>query len=105
MLNSLHTLPFNNLSGREFKSNFENTNGVLLDVRTPEEFAAGHIEGSLNIDIFNPNFRDLIDALDNTKEYFVYCRSGNRSGQACMLMSELGLKSNNLMGGIGAWPF
>lgn len=105
MLNSLHTLPFNNLSGREFKSNFENTNGVLLDVRTPEEYAAGHIEGALNIDIFNPNFRDLIDALDNSKEYFVYCRSGNRSGQACMLMAELGYKSNNLMGGIGAWPF
>lgn len=105
MLNSLHTLPFNNLNGRDFKSNFENTNGVLLDVRTPEEFAAGHIEGAINIDIFNPDFRDRIDVLDKNKEYYVYCRSGNRSGQACMLMAEMGYKSNNLMGGIGAWPF
>ncbi len=104
MLNSLHTLPFNNLNGRDFKSNFENANGVLLDVRTPEEFTAGHIDGSINIDIFNPDFRDQIDSLDKSKEYFVYCRSGNRSGQACMLMTELGYKSNNLMGGIAAWP-
>ncbi len=104
MLNSLHTLPSNNSHARAFKSNFESNNGVLLDVRTPEEFAAGHIEGSVNIDIFNPDFRDQIDALDKNKEYFVYCRSGNRSGQACMLMAELGYKSNNLMGGIGAWP-
>jgi hypothetical protein len=98
MLNSLHTLPFNNLNGREFKSNFENANGVLLDVRTPEEFAAGHIQGSVNIDIFNPDFRDQIDALDKSKEYFVL--QGQSLREACMLMAKF--KSNNLMGGIGA---
>ena len=105
MLNTLSPLPFNNLGGREFKMKFENKNGVLLDVRTPDEFNAGHIEGAINLDIFSPSFRDAIEDLEKDKEYFVYCRSGNRSAQACMLMSELGYQSNNLQGGISAWPF
>lgn len=105
MLNTLSALPFNNMNGREFKMSFENKNGVLIDVRTPDEFNAGHIEGAINLDIFNPSFRNEIENLSKDKEYFVYCRSGNRSAQACMLMSELGLQSNNLYGGISAWPF
>jgi rhodanese-related sulfurtransferase len=50
------------------------------------------------------NFKNEIEQLDKNKTYFVYCRSGNRSGQACMMMSDLSLKAYNLIGGIGAWP-
>ena len=94
-----------NLHGSEFKAQFEqDSNAVLLDVRTPDEFNGGHIPNSINLDIMSFNFKNEIEQLDKNKTYFVYCRSGNRSGQACMMMSDLGLKAYNLIGGIGAWP-
>jgi rhodanese-related sulfurtransferase len=94
-----------NLHGSEFKAQFEqDSNAVLLDVRTPAEYNGGHIPNSINLDIMSYNFRNEIEQLDKNKTYFVYCRSGNRSGQACMMMSDLGLKAYNLIGGIGAWP-
>lgn len=93
-----------NLNGSEFKTQFEqSTNAVLLDVRTPDEFNSGHLPSSTNLDIMSFEFRDEITKLDKNKTYFVYCRSGNRSGQACMMMMDLGLKAYNLVGGIGAW--
>jgi rhodanese-related sulfurtransferase len=94
-----------NLNGIEFKTQYQQgTDGVLLDVRTPDEFNSGHIPNSINLDIMSFDFRDEITKLDKNKSYFVYCRSGNRSGQACMMMMNLGLKAYNLEGGIGAWP-
>ncbi len=78
---------------------------VILDVRTAEEFESGHIEGALNIDIRGgEDFFASIEALDKSKSYFVYCRSGARSGQACQLMSQLGFSAvYNLDGGVLAW--
>lgn len=96
---------YKDLNGAEFKSAFQNSNNaVLLDVRTPLEFQSANIPGAINIDIMSYEFRDKIDALDKTKSYFIYCRSGNRSGQACNMMSEMGFETSNLVGGIGAWP-
>ncbi len=97
---------YEDLNGTQFKQNFENTAGaVLLDVRTPGEFMSGTIPNAVNIDIMSYDFQSKIANLDKDKTYFVFCRSGNRSGQACSVMSDLGLKTYNLAGGIGAWPF
>jgi rhodanese-related sulfurtransferase len=81
------------------------TNAVILDVRTQQEVEDGFIPGALNIDIFGGQaFLDAIDALDKSKNYYVYCRSGNRSGQACALMNSRGFENCfNLMGGMMEW--
>lgn len=63
---------------------------TVLDVRTPEEFADGHIDGAVLIDFYADDFADQVAALDPSAEYVVYCRSGNRSGQAVGLMRQLG---------------
>lgn len=76
-------------------------NAVLIDVRTPAEFAGGNVKGAVNIDIYSPSFGKEIDKLDKAKTYFLYCRSGNRSAQACRIMAERGfVKLYNLSGGI-----
>jgi rhodanese-related sulfurtransferase len=77
---------------------------LILDVRTPDEFAAGHIEGAVNIDWYNPQFKAEIAALDKSKPVFVYCAVGGRSGQAKKLLNSEGFKEvHNLNGGIEAW--
>ncbi|PFG18704.1 rhodanese-like domain-containing protein [Serinibacter salmoneus] len=63
---------------------------VVLDVRTPAEFADGHLEGALNIDVSGLDFDAQLAALDPAETYAVYCRSGNRSAQAAQLMAEAG---------------
>jgi phage shock protein E len=63
---------------------------VILDVRTPEEYAAGHVEGAVNIDIASPSFDSDIAALPTDQTYVVYCRSGNRSADAAARMAAAG---------------
>ncbi len=79
------------------------TNGaVLLDVRTSEEFASGHYTNANNIDFYSPDFKGNLDKLDKNTQYFIYCRSGSRSGQTLQLMRGLGFtKVYDLNGGIG----
>lgn len=106
MFQSFIKKSYEDLNGMTFKQNFQNTsNAVLLDVRTPSEFNSQNIPGAINIDIMSYEFHDKVAELDKSKTYFIYCRSGNRSGQACHMMSELGFNTYNLVGGIGAWPF
>ena len=62
----------------------------LIDVRTPEEFAAGHLRGAVNIDLAAPDFNDLIGALDKAASYVIYCASGNRAGTAIEAMRDQG---------------
>jgi len=77
---------------------------VILDVRTPAEFAAGHLPGAVNIDVESPDFGVELAELDPDVPYAVYCRSGNRSGVALDLMAAAGFTHNyHLGGGIGAW--
>lgn len=103
---SPQTKAYKNLSGKEFKNAYRNAGkAVLLDVRTAEEFSDGTINGARNLDIMSPRFDDAVSQLDKETEYFVFCRSGNRSAQACSIMAKHGLKAYNLAGGIGAWPF
>ncbi len=72
--------------------NFKNIKNILLDVRTPEEFAEGHVPGALNIDVKNHNFTEEISKLDPKKNYYIYCRSGVRAKLASEKMQEKGYK-------------
>ncbi len=66
---------------------------VILDVRTPEEFAGGRLPGAVNVDIQVPDFQSRLGALDRGKTYLVYCRTGNRSARAIQVMQRLGFQS------------
>jgi len=96
---------FENLSPEAFEKLIGQEGFILLDVRAPEEYAEGQIKGHILVNFYDPAFADELDELDKSKNYLVYCRSGNRSGQACELMRELGFESElyNLLGGIRAW--
>jgi rhodanese-related sulfurtransferase len=89
--------------------NFENayqedSEAMLLDVRTPEEVAEGHLDGMLALDFLAADFEQQIMKLDPHKSYYVYCRSGKRSEQACLLLSRKGFENvTNLQGGYLAW--
>ena len=63
---------------------------VILDVRTREEFANGHVAGASNLDFYAPDFEQQLEQLDTTKTYLLYCASGNRSGKAASLMQNKG---------------
>ena len=63
---------------------------VIIDVRTPEEFTSGHLEGAVNINLQAPDFEEQINTLDKDGSYAVYCRSGNRSAEAVSLMKNVG---------------
>ena len=78
---------------------------VILDVRTTEEMEDGYIPNAMQIDIYlGQGFLDEIGKLDKSKNYYVYCRSGNRSRQACALMNNIGIENAyNLEGGIIEW--
>ncbi len=77
---------------------------TILDVRTPEEFAQGHIAGARLVDFTAPDFADKIKGLPREKTYLVYCRSGNRSGKAAKLMRGAGFTQViNMDGGISQW--
>ena len=73
------------------------TNLIMLDVRTAEEYSAGNIPNSINVDVLSPDFKSKIDLLDKNKEYLVYCRSGNRAAIASSIMATNGfIKIYNL---------
>ncbi|TBV27660.1 rhodanese-like domain-containing protein [Meridianimaribacter sp. CL38] len=81
------------------------TNAVVLDVRTQDEVDEGIIPNAVHIDIYGgQEFISKVEELDKAKNYYVYCRSGNRSGQACAIMNQLGFdNAYNLVGGITEW--
>jgi len=80
-------------------------NAIILDVRTPEECSEGMIPGAININIFKgQGFIYAVEELDPNKNFYVYCKAGGRSAQACSIMNELGIKNAyNLMGGFMNW--
>ncbi|MBC8769156.1 rhodanese-like domain-containing protein [Arenibacter sp. BSSL-BM3] len=94
------------LSQEEWSEQLESDdNAFLLDVRTPEEVEEGYIPNATNIDIYlGQEFVAELEKLDKTKNYYVYCRSGQRSGQACAIMNKLGFENAfNLEGGFMNW--
>lgn len=77
---------------------------ILVDVRTPEEYEQGHIEKSVNINWFDPEFANKFDAIDKQKTIYVYCKVGGRSAKAQQRLTALGFKNViNLEGGYDAW--
>lgn len=82
-----------------------NNNAVILDVRTQDEVDQGIIPNAIHMDIHNgQGFIDELETLDKEKTYYVYCRSGARSAQACAIMEQIGFnKAYNLLGGIMNW--
>lgn len=81
-----------------------NTDFIIIDLRTPQELSEGHIENAVNIDFYSETFKEDLDKLDKNRAYFIYCRSGNRSGRAMPIMKELGFKEvYNLSVGIKGW--
>jgi phage shock protein E len=81
-----------------------NPDFVVLDVRTPGEFSDGHIRSAINVDVQSSSFRAEIGKMSPNKTYLVYCRSGNRSLQAVVIMRELGFGHiYHLTKGITEW--
>jgi rhodanese-related sulfurtransferase len=83
----------------------EDENAVVLDVRTADECLDGVIPGAINIDIYKgQGFVYQVDELDKSKNYYVYCKAGGRSAQACSIMNQMGFETTyNLMGGFSEW--
>ncbi|PID53328.1 MAG: thiosulfate sulfurtransferase [Micrococcales bacterium] len=77
---------------------------VVLDVRTPAEYAQGHLNSARNLNVEDPGFAAAVSDLDPSATYAVYCRSGNRSDAALRVMNGAGLtNAGHLVGGISAW--
>jgi len=86
------------------QDNRDNENFVILDVRTPEEYADGHIAKAINLDYNSETFRDELGKLDKSKTYLIYCRSGRRSAGARDMMEELSFKTvYHMTAGILEW--
>jgi len=86
------------------QENQDNPDFIIIDVRTPEEFAEEHIEDAINLDYYSETFQDELDTLDRDTTYLIYCRSGGRSGNALDIMAELDFgEAYNMTGGIIQW--
>lgn len=92
----------NVLTPTEFKE--KSVNQTIIDIRTPQEFSQGHIEGAVNINYYDSNFMDQIAKFDKNKPIFIYCRSGNRTESASKKAADFGFTQiNDLEGGILYW--
>lgn len=92
------------LGVNEFSTKVAEAGVITLDVRTPGEYMGGFIQGAQNIDFQSGNFENEIASLDKNATYAVYCRSGNRSGQAVKVMHDAGFHNvYNLNGGVIDW--
>lgn len=95
---------FTTQSATDFATTVSDPNVVVIDVRTPAEFASGHIANAMNLDVEGGMFEQQIASLDKAKTYAVYCHSGRRSANAAKIMAKAGFTSIfNLDGGVTAW--
>jgi rhodanese-related sulfurtransferase len=95
-----------NLSQKDWTAQLESDEkAIILDVRTEDEWNDGIIPNAINIDIYKgQGFIYALEQLDKTKNYYVYCKAGGRSEQACAIMNQLGFeKTFNLAGGFMQW--
>jgi len=95
-----------NLSQAAFKEKMTESEIIILDVRTAQEYQMAHIPEAIHINYFAEDFWDAVEKLDNTKDILVYCRTGRRSIRACTLMKNGGFDTNkvfNLEGGFTEW--
>ncbi|MFP4402550.1 MAG: rhodanese-like domain-containing protein [Candidatus Nanoarchaeia archaeon] len=98
-LNMIETVNVEN-----FKEKVDSDEYIIIDIRTPEEFNQGHIEGAINIDFYESSFEEQVKNLDKDKKYIFYCRSGSRSSSALQLFNNLNFQEvYELRGGILSW--
>jgi rhodanese-related sulfurtransferase len=94
----------NDLEIDEFLKKMASEKYLLIDVRTAEEFAAGHIQGAINIDYYSADFSKQIGKIGKEKPILLYCRSGNRSARSMNIMYEMGfVEVKHLACGIKGW--
>ncbi|MFZ2164281.1 MAG: rhodanese-like domain-containing protein [Propionibacteriaceae bacterium] len=92
------------LHASDFAAALKRSGTVLIDVRTPAEFASGHLPGAINLDLTGGTFAAQLGSLAKDTTYALYCHSGNRSGTALSMMTSSGFTSAyHLAGGITAW--
>lgn len=89
------------ISPQDYQENYASDDHMLIDVRTPAEFADGHIQGAVNIPL--DSLPGRLNELPTDKPLVVYCRSGNRSATAVNIMADAGLTGIADMGGIISW--
>ncbi len=93
-----------NLDASKFETLIKMQDGIILDVRTSQEFYSGHISEATNLDYYKDDFKEKLNIMRKDVPIYVYCRSGGRSTKAAVYMENLGFsKVYNLNGGIGAW--
>ncbi|MCT4582177.1 MAG: rhodanese-like domain-containing protein [Flavobacteriales bacterium] len=93
-----------NVDVGQFKAFEKQEKKLLLDVRTPNEYQQGHIDGAKNLDYFDKSFKTELAKFDKGVPVYVYCRSGGRSAKAMQIMKEMGFETvYNLKGGYLAW--
>lgn len=91
-----------NISPSEFKEKVQNDPGVVIDVRTDDEYNSGHLAmADYQFNFMDGEFESKLDSLSKDKTYYLYCRTGNRSGQAAHLMKENGFENVYNVGGFG----
>ena len=89
---------------QQFEKEITKDKGQLIDVRTPEEFEAGHIGGAVNMNLHDEDFKEHINTLDKDKTVYVYCKAGRRSAEAAASLSSNGfIHIVELEGGTNAW--
>jgi rhodanese-related sulfurtransferase len=93
------------ISAQKFKKLIKREKSMVLDVRTPDEYNTGFINSSSNLNVLDSlNFVNAIATLDKNKQYFLYCKSGRRSGKAMLMMKNMGFQNvRHLRGGITEW--
>jgi len=95
---------FHDVKVAEFEKLAKAGNGTTLDVRTPKEYAEGHLNGSINMNYFDKDFKNQVGKLYKAKPVYVYCHSGGRSSKAMSIMKSQGFATvYNLTGGYSAW--
>ncbi len=88
------------ITAEEFKQKLEQDRGVIVDVRTKDEFNQGHLaDTDFQYDFLNGEFHEQLEEMDKETTYYLYCRTGNRSGKAARMMQEKGFKSVYNVGG------
>jgi protein disulfide-isomerase len=102
--NAAQAGPFKNADVAEFAKLAADKRNVILDVRTLEEFKAGHLAGAVHLDYLAPDFENRVQSLDKARTYLVYCATGARSLRACGILNRLDFsRLYNLPGGFRAW--
>jgi phage shock protein E len=87
-----------------FAQKMQENSGQIFDVRTPKEYKSGHIDGAVNMHVYDEDFETRLDSLDKNKTVYIYCKAGGRSAEAVETMKDKGFNHIvELDGGIDEW--